>query len=905
MERLAAAVPLFASPHIYDMVDRVVRELRWYRGLRGMTDDEPRRSPDTANCAEDIKRYLLRFWPRLPRLSGKAVELLSSQAAFWNRIAMQRLRFQGERHWYLVAHAFDTGERIFIVKVPPPSFASHQERVSHASCQMTYNDDANGRHAPGVNVSDKLADVLLESEQHLREGLLTGFPIIKLGSIPKFVGKNYQSCEEHREAAGALLDRQIAVGAMEGPLHYTPTNCCSLGCIYTPPPKDKYRNVWDLTASGVNPHTFVPTTVYDLLSDVLKLQRPRCWQSGFDQSDAFWNWPRRQADCDYIGVTHPITGAMYRARFAVFGASDSPYIQAAVTRVVKRILNTEGLKYCQPGPASDYSKMEVTGIFVDDGHIVHDEDLTYEEAEDQLLSIIRVMADYGIKCSAKKTQYPAKIKEFVGINIDSVKQEVSVTPLRAERYTAVLDDTIRELESGSKPTIGRADFASVVGKLQYCAELVPGGQGLLGELYRTRDNLSRYDFQCRTTKGQWRKDVTITTDSDTPRQLRLWKGILSRPVSRRYYLPVRPSERGFWKGHTEDTDEYLDHHWSTSEGIPAFRMDASKRTGAIAYLDDRCIHQFPEHECHPHESSNYRELSCILHGLQRWGHLWAGRRVLGRSDNSTTVTVIRKQGTVAPRLMALSREIQRLAEYHRIELGAIHIAGKVNVLADRLSRYERRYEVGDWMFDPSEFASHDAALGPHTVDAQCDPVGGNAQLPRYYSEADSCYEHDLAHEAVWANPDFAQLERFLLKFREDYHSSPHDTSLTLVCPAWTERRFWRLLKGGRLVAKYPAGSLLYSSPDWRALRREDGRFSMDNLRIARGPTAWDTLVIHFPRALGRCAAHAAPDPREAAADDAYRRLLAPMPTLSGRPHDDLLVLSYMPPTTLPAVQPIP
>ena len=512
--------------------------------------------------------------------------------------------------------------------------------------------------------------------------------------------------------------------------------------------------------------------------------------------------------------------------------------------------------------------------------------------------MIRVMRDYGIKCSDKKTQLPAKVKEFVGIDIDSVGQRVCVTPLRAVRYIAVIDETIDELTSGATRTINRSAFASVVGKLQYCAELVPGGQGRLAELYHTRDNLALYDFTQRTMKGQWRKDVTITTDHDTVRLLREWRDILSRPVSRRYYLPARLSERGFWKGVTEDSNDYLDTHWSTSEGIPAFRMDASKRTGAIAYLDDRAIHQFPLAETHPNESSNYRELSCFKHGLLRWGHLWRGQRVLGRSDNSTSVTVIRKQGTSSPRLVRLSQEIQRIARDMGIELGATFIAGKLNILADRLSRYERRYEVGDWMFDPSEFARFDAVLGPHTVDAQCNPVGGNAQLPRYYSEADSCYDRSFAHESVWANPDFAQLEKFLLKFRDDYHSSPYDTSLTLVCPAWAERRFWRLLKGGRLVAKYPAGSVIFSSPDWAALRQEDGRMSMENLRIARGPTLWDTLVIHFPRARGRCPGLAAADPQQAAADASRRDFIAALPTLSGHKHIDLLLLSEVPPEAM-------
>ena len=184
-----------------------------------------------------------------------------------------------------------------------------------------------------------------------------------------------------------------------------------------------------------------------------------------------------------------------------------------------------------------------------------------------------------------------------------------------------------------------------------------------------------------------------------------------------------------------------------------------------------------------------------------------------------------------------------------------------------------------------------------------DPVGNNAQLPRYRSVADSCFDTSMAHETIWANPDFALLEEFLRQFRRDYHTSPHDTSLTLVCPAWTDRRFWKLLRGARVLARYAAGSHIYTSPDWAALRMADGRYSMANLRTARGPANWDTLVIHFPRAHGRCNTVAALHPPHAAEDAAYRRALEDLPTLSGQPHNDLLILSAVPATIVPPLQP--
>ena len=615
------------------MIDRVSEELAWWRKATAHAGHHPQEAPETTDSAEDFKEYILRFWPRVPRQSARADAALLSQRAFWNRVALHRLRMNGERHWYLVAHTFDRGGRLLVLKVPPRNM-SHAQRWEHARRQATFHDDAHGRYIPGIKVSDALLDRLLPHEHAEREGLLHGFPIIKLAPIPSRVCPNYASITDTSPipdhphgisacaAGGADLDRMAAEGALEGPLHYVPDNVCALGHSYVPPPKDKHRNLWDLTASGVNPNMYVPPCRMDMLPDTLQKQRPGCWQSGFDWTDSYWNWFRRQSDCDYIGVRHPVTGAYYRARKAVFGGADSAYVQGIMTVVLKRVINSEGLKYCTVGRAGDYSTFECTAVYVDDGHMVHDAALTEDEARDQLRSVVRVLADYGVRCKASKIIQPTKRKEFVGLEIDSVAQEVHITAARSAKYTAILDELIQCVEAqaaggpeGAAPTsvpqVARRDFASLVGKLQFCAELVPGGQGHLTELYRARDDITGFDHRMRTAKGQWRRDVRISTPASTIATLRWWRDALSRPISRRYYLTARREEAGFWKGVTLDSDEYLDTHDKTSEGIPIVRMDAAGDAAAIAYRNRRIIYHFPPHQQKKKKSSNFRELYCF------------------------------------------------------------------------------------------------------------------------------------------------------------------------------------------------------------------------------------------------------------------------------------------------------
>ena len=452
--------------------------------------------------------------------------------------------------------------------------------------------------------------------------------------------------------------------------------------------------------------------------------------------------------------------------------------------------------------------------------------------------------------------------------------------------------------------INRQKLASLTGKLQFCAELVPGGQSRLTHCYRARDSFVSPEHAARSVKGQWRRDVVVHSSSDLVSELKGWRQVMKKGSSRRYYLEARPAESGFWKGVTEDSHEYLDHHWQTSSGIPAPRMDASGDTGGIAFRHKRFIHVFPPHQCKGKESSNFRELYMFLVLLQQWGSQWRGQRVLGRCDNTTAVSIINRQGSHAPRLHQLSKRIFRLARFYDIDLAATHIVGELNQLADGLSRYIRQFDKSDWMYNPDLFQHWDKLVGPHTVDAQADPVGNNAQLDRYWSVVDSCYDHPFAKERIWANTDFSQVGPVIDKYKADFVRSPHNSSMTMVVPVWPKRSFWRKLKGAKILGYHPVGSDVFSSPHWERLRRGK-RFSMGSARVPRGPIQWPCMILHFPAAVNRrCSGtQAAQDSPHSAQDDQRRRVLDQLPTLSGRADEDMHLLSTLQATPLSAVQP--
>ena len=96
-------------------------------------------------------------------------------------------------------------------------------------------------------------------------------------------------------------------GVLEGPLHYRPHSVNPQGGVYNPV-KEKFRTIFDLTASGVNTVLLPVECKYDLLNDMLKGQTPGCKQMGWGLKDAFFNLGRWAEHAEFLGLENGETG---------------------------------------------------------------------------------------------------------------------------------------------------------------------------------------------------------------------------------------------------------------------------------------------------------------------------------------------------------------------------------------------------------------------------------------------------------------------------------------------------------------------------------------------------------------------------------------------------------------------
>ena len=86
------------------------------------------------------------------------------------------------------------------------------------------------------------------------------------------------------------------------------------------------------------------------------------------------------------------------------------------------------------------------------------------------------------------------------------------------------------------------------------------------------------------------------------------------------------------------------------------------------------------------ESINTLELLTVIEGVRRWGHLWKDCHIKVQSDNTSTVTAINKGTSKCPSFMRCLRFLFWLSIKYGFRISACHIAGKVNIIPDMISR---------------------------------------------------------------------------------------------------------------------------------------------------------------------------------------------------------------------------
>ena len=83
----------------------------------------------------------------------------------------------------------------------------------------------------------------------------------------------------------------------------------------------------------------------------------------------------------------------------------------------------------------------------------------------------------------------------------------------------------------------------------------------------------------------------------------------------------------------------------------------------------------------------------VFLAASKWAHLWSGLHIIVRSDNMAAVSAINKSTSRSAHLLPIVKELLWLTVKFNSKLLAVFLPGKLNVLADHISRILKQLRV--------------------------------------------------------------------------------------------------------------------------------------------------------------------------------------------------------------------
>ena len=183
---------------------------------------------------------------------------------------------------------------------------------------------------------------------------------------------------------------------------------------------------------------------------------------------------------------------------------------------------------------------------------------------------------------------------------------------------------------------------------------------------------------------------------------------------------------------------------------------------------------------------NIKELKSVLFAFLSLFRSTFSCSILIRSDNSTVVSYINKQGGTSCKILCgLALELWQFCVSRSISISALHIAGELNSYADKLSRLEASDH--DYFLSSSMFSSLSKAIDfPLKLDLFADRL--NHKISKYISWHNDPYSSLVNAfsfkwlENVYLFPPIPLIDRVLNKFENDKVKNG-----LIICPYWPSK----------------------------------------------------------------------------------------------------------------------
>jgi len=509
------------------------------------------------------------------------------------------------------------------------------------------------RAQPGADLGE-----LAEIEAHITQGV--SLSLLTVPTTDSYA--NTPSVAENADAVRTRLREYMQFGAVirlpaDTPLQAEGLRIQPLHVIIKAGKKP--RLVIDLSRN-LNDHLQYDYFRYSCVDDAVEASFPGCWYGKLDLSNCFLSFPLHPSVRKFF--CFQFEGGLYQFINMPFGLSTAPRVCTQLLSVVHFALSEQG----------------ITSIrYLDDFFLIAKSEKDMARDLPLAQSVIR---QFGLVVNPEKTEGPSQRLSFLGVLLDSVNQTVSCTPERVEELTTLLRSLLRQR------VITRGHTASLIGKLSFAAQVLPGARPFMRRMLDTLHQCKsrRHSAPVRIDPG-FREDVRFWV-----KQLHLWNGRQQWRASRAspFVFASDASLNGF--------GFYLE----STPTLPGGTVDSAAWPRHLQVGAGFSGDYSPEH-AHLHRSHTqiaWCELLAVVACASTYAPLLAGQSMLFYVDNSTDVHIINRQATRSKLLAGLLRQLYAIACKYNVSIHAQHRPGVDNTLADFLSRPELHHgdHIAQW-----------------------------------------------------------------------------------------------------------------------------------------------------------------------------------------------------------------
>ena len=483
----------------------------------------------------------------------------------------------------------------------------------------------------------------VEFKTYLLDGLRNGFDTgIKNLPTNSIECKNLRSAERQQEDVAHLINTEVEKGYLFGPFDHIPFEHFRINPIGVAESKysKKKRLIVDLSAPHENPDnpslneliskddfSLQYVTIDDAINTIKKLGT-RSWLIKTDITDAFKIIPILPKLWSYHGIHWK--GQYYFFNKLVFGSRSSPKIFDSLSQVICWIGN------------NNYNIDNILHL-LDDFLVIVPEN---EDANEIMCTFLNIFKMLGVPLSAKNTEGPCHVLEYLGVYLDTVKMEARLPREKVLRIQNIIQSYT------SRKSCTKRELLSLLGHLNFACRVILPGRSFISHLIKLSTTVDKLHHHvqiknCRSDLAMWSKFLLN------------WNGVS-------FFI-------------NDDITNAADIHLYT---------DATQKSFGGIYRNEWFQGNFPYEILDEQTSMAFFELYPIVMACVLWGHHWGRKRIVFNCDNLATVEIINKGRSKIPSIMKLMRKLTYHSAMHSFIIHSQHIRTETNCIADSLSRYQ-------------------------------------------------------------------------------------------------------------------------------------------------------------------------------------------------------------------------